>query len=158
TNTWAPKAAMPTARFGLGVAAANNGKIYAVGGNTSTTDLTTVEEYDPLTNAWTNCGTPAPGNGCHSMPTARRQLAVAAAGNGKLYAIGGLAGSGSNPLGLATVEEYDPATNTWASKTAMPTARFSLGVAADNGKIYAVGGAGPGGFSIATVEEYSDPG
>lgn len=38
-----------------------------------------------------------------AMPTARRGLAAAAPGNGKLYAVGGIAAAN-----LATNEEYDP--------------------------------------------------
>ncbi len=65
------------------------------------------------------------------MPTARRFLGVAAAANGKLYAIGGYSGNS-----LARAEEYDPATNSWAPRAPMPTARDSLGVgAAANGKL-----------------------
>ena len=56
---------------------------------------------------------------------------------------------------LTTVEEYDPATDTWATKAPMPTPRWNLGVAtASNGKIYAIGGFN--GSLLATVEEY-DP-
>ncbi|MBU1662113.1 MAG: hypothetical protein KKD28_11655, partial [Chloroflexi bacterium] len=73
-------------------------------------------------------------------------LGVAAASNGKIYAIGG-----HNGNILSTVEEYDPATDTWTTRASMPTARYLLGVAAaSNGKIYAIGG------TLATVEEY-DP-
>src|SRR5262245_51520767 len=70
---------------------------------------------DALADSW---ATRAP------MPTARQHLGVAAAGNGKLYAIGGF-----NGAYVATVEEYDPATNTWTTKTPMPTARSQFGVA-----------------------------
>ena len=92
---WAARAAMPTARNSLGVAAASNGKLYAVGGEDGN-NLGTVEEYDPATDSW---ATRAP------MPTGRNSLGVAVASNGKLYAVGGYNGSI-----LATVEEYDPAT------------------------------------------------
>src|SRR2546423_913856 len=74
-----------------------------------------------------------------SMPTPRGRLGVAAASNGKIYAIGGY----NTDFGgfLSTVEEYDPATNTWATRASMPTARQHPGVAAaSNGKIYAIGG------------------
>ncbi|HEY7060585.1 MAG TPA: kelch repeat-containing protein [Chloroflexota bacterium] len=169
TNTWtncgapAPGNAcrpMPTARFGLGAAAAANGKLYAIGGFAGSSVVGTVEEYDPASNTWTNCGTAAPGNGCAPMPTPREYLGVVAAPNGKLYAIGGLS---FPPAYLPTVEEYNPATNTWTNCgapapanacTPMPTGRTALGVAATNGKVYAVGGSN-GSSSLGTVEEYN---
>ncbi len=145
TNTWVTKAPMPTAREELGLAGAN-GKIYAIGGSFSGTALTTVEEYDPATNSWAS---KAP------MPTARVSLAVASAANGKIYAIGGFNFSGGALTTLGTVEEYDPATNSWATKAPMPSPRNSLAAAtATNGKIYAIGGGGHG--IVGTVEEY-DP-
>jgi hypothetical protein len=82
------------------------------------------------------------------MPTARG-CGVATSVNGKIYAIGGTNAAG---VILSTVEEYDPATDTWTTKANMPTARFALGVVtANNGKIYAIGG-----VNSLAVEEY-DP-
>lgn len=74
----------------------------------------------------------------------------AAAVNGKIYAIGGYAESGREDV----VEEYDPATNTWTTKTAMPTARDGLAAMTINNKIYAIGGYDSSDAYIATVEEY----
>ena len=55
------------------------------------------------------------------------------------------------------VEEYNPQTDTWISKTSMPTARHALGlVTASDGNIYAIGGFDGVGNSINTVEVY-DP-
>ncbi|HLH22149.1 MAG TPA: kelch repeat-containing protein [Chloroflexota bacterium] len=108
-NTWAPRTPMLTGRAGLGVATATNGKLYAIGGYDGTNFLATVEEYDPSSNTWTNCGGSPTANHCSAMPTARSDLKVAAAANGKLYAIGGGNASGT----LTTVEQYDPSTNTW---------------------------------------------
>jgi Kelch motif/Bacterial Ig-like domain (group 1) len=141
SGSWTTKAPMPTARYGLGVAAVN-GILYAVGGGTQNgAILATVEAYDPAINTWT---TQAP------MPTARTYLGVAAV-NGILYAVGGAYVFGPR----TTVEAYDPGTNTWTSKVPMPTARYLLGVAAVNGILYAVGGYT--GFQwLATVEAY-DP-
>jgi N-acetylneuraminic acid mutarotase len=77
--------------------------------------------------------------------------------NGKIYAIGGaLTYPGGPPL--STVEEYDPATDTWTRKADMPTARAYLSTSAVNGKIYAIGGTliNPAWYrGISTVEEYN---
>jgi len=79
------------------------------------------------------------------MPTGRTHLTSSVV-NGKIYAIGGLGG-------LTTVEEYNPATNTWSTKAYMPTPRYSLTSSVVNGKIYAIGGYS-GGYKTA-VEEYN---
>jgi N-acetylneuraminic acid mutarotase len=152
TDTWAAKAPMPTARSGLGLAA-SSGKLYAIGGfrNAASGSVATVEEYDPATDRW---AIRAP------MPTARHFLGLATARNGKLYAIGGFNEKRRRRrLILPTLEEYDTATDTWATKAPMPTARGRLGLAsASNGKLYAMGGVnptgGPGNAPFATVEEY----
>jgi hypothetical protein len=70
---------------------------------------------------------------------------------GKIYVIGG-----SGPL--AKVEAFDPASNTWASKTDMPTPRGQLALAVEEtlGHIYALGGWN-GTAALAAVELY-DPG
>ncbi|QUI23629.1 hypothetical protein HZI73_15615 [Vallitalea pronyensis] len=140
-GSWETKASMLITRYGVGVAE-TNGKIYAVGGY-SDTYLSTVEEYDSLTDTWT---------AKKSMLTPRRDLRVVEA-NGNIYAIGGNDGGVNH---LNTVEEYDPATDTWTTKASMPTARKDLGVAEANGKIYVIGGYGDGGSILNTVEEY-DP-
>jgi len=72
--------------------------------------------------------------------------------NSKIYAIGG-----SQPQSKA-VEEYDPATDTWTTKSPIPTARWGLTTGTVNGKIYAIGGGNvyPPTKCYRTVEEY-DP-
>ena len=54
------------------------------------------------------------------------------------------------------MEEYDPVKDTWTKKADIPVKRWSLAVAALNGKIYAIGGstAAPIGFGTSVVEEY----
>jgi len=51
---------------------------------------------------------------------------------------------------LATVEVYDPLTDTWVTKASMPTARNELACTAYNGKIYAIGGIQIGAISGKT--------
>jgi len=83
------------------------------------------------------------------MPSIRTQLAAAVVGN-RLYAVGGIS---SDVTGA--VEVYDPATDTWATKASLTTARRALGVSVLNGTLYAVGGLVPDYQPVATVEAYN---
>ncbi|MEM2108186.1 MAG: kelch repeat-containing protein [Candidatus Bathyarchaeia archaeon] len=130
-NEWSIKTSMPTPRGGLGVAAVNE-KIYAIGGIRNNTQLAITEEYNPATNTWTTK---------KSMPTARSGFAVAVYKN-KIYCIGGTVGDSNNVVSGFTGanEVYDPATDTWETKTAMPTPRADLEAFVVDGKIYLIGG------------------
>jgi N-acetylneuraminic acid mutarotase len=134
---------MPTARSDVAVIAASNGRIYALGGyTTSGLRLDVVEEYDPATTLWT---TRAP------LPTARAGLGVAENG-GKLYAFGGCCIVGVG--GLPTVEAYDLAAGTWETKAPMPTPREGMGIATVGSLIYVVGG--DVGGTVAAYDPGSD--
>ena len=96
--------------------------VYTVGGHTNDYEgllsyLTSVERYDPATNAWE---TMAP------MPTARRSFGVAVL-DGKLYVVGGEMPWDARLLKV--VERFDPATNTWEELAPMATLRTNPGVA-----------------------------
>lgn len=91
------------------------------------------------------------------MPTARCTFSTGVV-NERIYAFGGAKGR-TDPLRsvpLQTVEEYQPATDTWTRKADMPTARNALSVSVVKEKVYAIGGAGGIGIPLHTVEEY-DP-
>lgn len=95
---------------------------------------------------YTALGQVTAGNVWFSMapiPTPRAGFGAATL-NGKIYAIGGLDQNIDPVMGgfqLSDANEvFDPASNTWASAAPLPTPRFLLGVAALNGKIYAIGG------------------
>jgi len=76
--------------------------------------------------------------------------------NGRIYAIGGRTYP-QNDIIVSTVEEYDPATDTWTQKAEIPTPRFWLSTSAVNGRVYAIGGCvNPHSVSFSTVEAY-DP-
>jgi N-acetylneuraminic acid mutarotase len=145
-DAWRQRAPMPTARGG-GVAAFVNGKCYVIGGAgpmPSASDptlrprqpqrsLATVEEYDPATDAW---------RARSPMPTPCNHMGGEAV-NGKIYAIGGrLSGAFiiGYPGNVNLVQVYDPATDSWSTKSPMPTARSGLNTASLNGIIYAAGG------------------
>jgi hypothetical protein len=123
---------MPTARGFLAATTGPNGRIYAIGGDT-TGSLNTVEAYDPATNTWRSM---AP------MPTARGGLAVATGSDGRIYAMGGAAlVGGVIRTSLDTVEAYDPPTDTWSAVAPLLTPRNSPAAATGpDGRIYAVGG------------------
>jgi len=122
---------MPTPRSGLAVGVVN-GVLYAIGGETSGTQLATVEAYTPATNTWT---TKAP------MPIAGSCLAAGVVNN-IIYVVG---------LG-SVLEAYDPSSNTWTTKAPMPTARSCSAVGVVNGILYVVGGTS--GSNLGTVEAY----
>jgi N-acetylneuraminic acid mutarotase len=137
-DSWASKAPMHVARSDLGVAVVG-GKIYAIGGSTGNDESSHIveivssnEEYDPVTDAWIFK---------KSMPTARYGFAIAVYQN-KIYCIGGVTSystsSGYDVTGINEV--YDPATDTWETKTPMPTARDSLQANVVNDRIYLIGG------------------
>jgi N-acetylneuraminic acid mutarotase len=150
TSTWQTLAPMPTARGGA-TAETINGKIYVVGGmDGSGASLASVQVYDPATNSWT---APAP------MLTRRDNPGSAVLG-GKLYVFGGRtrnADGTATPSRLATVEMYDPATNTWTARASMPTARRAMEVGEINGRAQVMGGErGPNNAVFPQNEEY-DP-
>ncbi len=148
-GTWATRADMPTVRWELSTSVVD-GKIYAIGGAGPVYQaLRTVEEYDPATDTWTTKS---------EMPTARQGLSTSVV-NGKIYAIGGGAASSTAYTSVktfSTVEEYDPATDTWTTKSEMPTARGFHSANVVDGRIYVIGGSpkAPDSGSILTVEVY----
>jgi hypothetical protein len=150
TNTWATGAPMPTARDEFGIAGGSDGRIYVAGGigaTTTTGELATLEIYDPAHNSW-SAGAP--------MPSARYELELNAGHDGKLYAIGG-APVPLDATRLGTVDAYDPSTNAWTPRTAMPTPRGAFVAAVGpTGLIYAMGGHDGSGLSVSAVEIY-DP-
>lgn len=146
-GTWSPAPALPTPRSGLAAATGRDGNIYALGGYDGAY-LTTVEAFDPGTNAWITAAPPNP------MPTARSGLAAVTGPDGLIYAIGG---QNTASAALATVEVFNPATNSWSSGPSLPAARYGLAAAAGpDGLIYAIGGLDAGGFPQSTVYSY-DP-
>jgi hypothetical protein len=136
-DTWVLKTPMPTPRIGFSIVIYQN-KIYCIGGATKTprigapTRTEVIEAYDPATNTW-KTKTP--------MPTRRDNYAIIEYQN-KIYFIGGTTGSNYTtglPLYTGLNEVYDPTTDTWETKTPMPTAKVAEANVV-NGKIYFIGG------------------
>jgi N-acetylneuraminic acid mutarotase len=141
TNTWATKAPMPTAGFRM-ASAVINGILYVAGFNAAST---TVEAYDPATDTWT---TEAPMRTPRAGPTA-------GVINGILYVVGGFPAYPAVVTALATVEAYNPATNTWATKALMPTPRGTPAGGVINGVLYVAGGGTDTGNGVGTVEAFT---
>ncbi len=153
-GTWSAGADMPGPRTEPG-AAALDGKLYVLGGSTrDIDDLATALVYDPEANAW---------RAIASMPRGINHVGSAAL-NGRVYAIGGFTGKAPGENGPRKVHfgavdvafEYDPAANAWKTLPPMSSPRGSVGVAALDGKIHAIGGRGLDIKTVATHEIY-DP-
>ncbi len=121
-----------------------DGKIYVIGGATDGS----IEVYDPAADSWERKA---------NMQEWRNAFAASVV-DGKIYVIGGGRRNHARILAtLATVEVYDPATDTWEKRADMPTARFHLSANTVNGIIYAIGGFSDLGLrALQTVEAY-DP-
>lgn len=153
-NSWTTMAPMPTARSSFGVAVVS-GRIYAIGGSnraiSSSWSLGTNEEYNPATDKWV---TKKP------MPTPRYGFGIAAFQN-KIYVIGGIIGQNTSDgvqlTHTGVNEVYDPLTDTWETKTPMPTKRARLNSQVVNGKIYLIGGETGGAYSRVDLTEVYDP-
>jgi N-acetylneuraminic acid mutarotase len=137
-NSWATKASMHISRTGAG-AAAVNGIVYVIGGSQryNVTDtgfsymsINATEAYNPATDTWSQKA---------SMPTSRDGLGVAVF-QGKLYCFGGRNVSKDYSISTNVNEVYDTETDSWETKTPMPTARSGLQANEVDEKIYLIGG------------------
>jgi N-acetylneuraminic acid mutarotase len=146
SNQWAKKRPMRLASHHVAFASLND-KIYAFGGFTypdsgaaAWNPVNNAWEYDPATDEWKEL---AP------MPT-KRGAAAAGVANGKIYVTGGansLPGVTENGIHPArphnvvpTVEEYDPATNTWKTVRSLLLPRNHHVAVGVGNRVYVIGG------------------
>src|SRR5262244_3863368 len=145
-GTWTMKAPLP-ARLNEVSVAAVAGKLHVFGGSVLGFTGPYHVQYDPANDSWRPR---AP------LPRALDHIGSAVL-NGKIYAIGGFVGGGTHKDGQNTAFEYDPASDTWRILAPMKAGRGSVGVAAFDGKIHAIGGRSPdNNVTVATHEVY-DP-
>src|SRR5438034_8671062 len=144
------------------------GKIYAFGGFVlpqsgppAWVPIDNAWEYDPATDNW---------KALAPMPTKRGSPVAASVGD-KIYVIGGAVPGPNQPsvhplrphTSVGTIEEYDPATNTWRERAPMPTPRNHAVAGSAGGKVYVIGGRlgaafmNPGGSNNVGVVEAYDP-
>jgi N-acetylneuraminic acid mutarotase len=131
TNGWTSMMPMPTPRSGFAIAVYLN-KIYVIGGTVGNGYVGNNEVFDPISNSWETKA---------SMPTPRADLSANIV-NDKIYLIGGKKYSNISPFSSGTTinEVYDPANDSWSTKTPLPTAVQGYASAVVDGKIYIIGG------------------
>ena len=146
-NRWSLTAPLPIP-LNHSMAAAANGRVYIIGGQTNSSGAdvftNTVYEYNPATSNWT---------GRAPMPTARSAGAAAVIGN-LIYVAGGRPPRGND------FAVYDAVSNQWTTLPNLPTQRNHIAAGAIGGKVYVVGGRLSGGFTspMTNILEVYDPG
>jgi N-acetylneuraminic acid mutarotase len=145
TDTWATKTPIPTGVEHHTSTVVDN-KIYVIGGAVG---VTLNQIYDTETDTWSN-GAPLP----KGVDAAAAAVTTGVFAPKRIYVIGGK----QNLDAVNFNQIYDPETDTWTTGTAMPTARYGLGVAVINDTLYAIGGReGWAGFPISAANEQYTP-
>jgi N-acetylneuraminic acid mutarotase len=123
---WSASAALPEGRSRLALAL-NEGKIYAIGGETASGVTDQLDVYDPQSNGWL----PGP-----RKPTPVSNVSAAVLG-GRIYVPGGATATG----GVTNVlEVYDVRAASWDARVPLPAPVTAYGLAALGGKLYLFGG------------------
>jgi N-acetylneuraminic acid mutarotase len=137
TNTWRQRSSMPTPR-NHATTGVVNGKIYVIGGRignafitSGSTNVDTVEEYDPATDAW--------GSARAKMPSARSAMASGVL-DGRIYVSGGEGQNAQMMYTFRALEAYDPASNRWIILPSMPVSRHGLAGAVVGNRLHMVSG------------------
>ncbi len=129
-------------------AAVVQGRLYLLGGIGTSGMVEAIDCYDPPANSWKTVG---------RMSRARYQFGTAVIGN-KIYIVGG-----SHEVvtphewyrGSASVDCYDPITNTWKAIKSCLNKRLGCALVVSGGSLIAIGGVNDLGF-VKTVERF-DP-
>jgi subtilisin family serine protease len=133
-SAWASQASLIVEHSALALGSAK-GRLYAIGGQSSFgTVITTVEEFDPISNSWRR-KTP--------LPAARYDGSGAWPIAGLLYAPGGRNASGTL---TRTLYAYNLAANSWTTKAPLPIAGGCGGSAGISQQLYVLTGCTATGF------------
>ncbi|MCT7657441.1 serine/threonine-protein kinase [Mycobacterium deserti] len=138
-TAWKLGAPIPTPRRMLG--AASDGKlVYVVGGSNGTSDLATVETYDPAADTWA---------ALPELPGRRSDFGVAYT-DGRLVVVGGISAGAV----LKSVVSLDLATQSWNGLPDLTVARHGMALAGVGRTVYAIGGStGPGDDQVTPAAE-----
>ncbi len=127
----------------------STGGIWILGTTPGLNTLQATVQGTPLAVTFGATGDPSFWTSHAALPTFRFVLGAAAV-NGLVYAVAGM-----NFEDMATVEAYDPMTNSWGARAPLPSPRSELSVATVNNVLYAIGGIRDRAV-VGTVEAY-DP-
>jgi N-acetylneuraminic acid mutarotase/predicted phosphodiesterase len=182
SNSWTSGAPLHEPRTFAGCAVVN-GKIYVIGGSNAFGILTSVEEYNPVTDRWVyKSPMPTNDNGYGEACVAyNNKIYVFLPYNTYQYDVGSDSWVVKAPIPRARantraalvgdsiylvggfwyewkdyVDAYYPNTNTWQKKTSLPSARGNIFLTALNDQLYAIGGRGEISNTNLIVERY-DP-
>jgi N-acetylneuraminic acid mutarotase/glucose/arabinose dehydrogenase len=164
TDTWQAIAPMPQGR-NHAAAESDGAKMFVFGGrgpgsgdgNFVANGFDTVQIYDPATDSWKS--SLDPGSTLEPLPQARGGMGTAVFANGEFWVMGGetLDGPGATADHVYDrVDVYNPATNSWRTGPAMPTARHGIFPVLDGTRIHVAGGGVKAGGSSSTVHEVLD--
>jgi N-acetylneuraminic acid mutarotase len=132
SGIWEEKAQLNTARRSA-PACVLDGKIYIFGGSVgggSGIQLNSLEVFDPAKNEWTVL----------QASSRSRYYCTMNGANGKLYVIGGTENEPAPYHNVDLVEEYDPATDLWTTKSSMSIPLAFMTSCVYENKVYVVGG------------------
>jgi N-acetylneuraminic acid mutarotase len=137
SNTWRQRTSMATPR-NHATAGVVNGKVYVIGGRvggafitTGSSNVDTVEEYDPATDAW--------GSARAKMPSARSAMASGVHA-GRIYVTGGEGQNAQMMYTFRALEAYDPASNSWTVLPSLSVSRHGLAGAVLGNQLHVVSG------------------
>jgi len=122
---WQSRSPIPATRINAGVAVSSDGRIFVVGGTSSTA----VYVYDPVMDSWSTAA---------SMIAGGDSISAAFGSDGRLYAVGGKLSAQSDQD--VRVQSYDSMANTWRSEPSLNAGRTWGTVTASGARLYAVGG------------------
>jgi len=123
---WETLASLNTPRSSMAVAIFE-GKIIIIAGHSDSEVLSSVEMFDPTTNAW---------SALSEKPTAVYDASAVVIGE-KIYVPGGVTQDGSP---TTVVEVFNPRKNTWEQAAELPVAISAYGLASYEGQVFLFGG------------------
>lgn len=123
---WQERAPLPTPRTGLALAV-YQGQIYAIGGESASSVVGSVDRYDPQSNTWTT----------HAAKPTPVVDAGAALLGGRIFVPGGRTASGQV---TDRMEAYDPESDTWTTAASLPVPLSAYALTAFEGHLYLFGG------------------